>query len=75
MSKSIYIKLSQKEINANNLKQNPDIYIKNSSSGKRVWAETVHGSFVDLSEYGMTQQKNAMSSKELIKYGYKKQKK
>lgn len=38
---------------------------------KTVYERTKYGSYVDISEYGMCQQKNAMSLKELKKYGYK----
>lgn len=38
--------------------------------GNTTYVETIYGSFVDKDEYGMVQQKNAMSRKELIKYGY-----
>lgn len=43
------------------------IYVK----GKNKFEETKYGSFVDTSLYGMAQEKNAMSEKELIKAGYK----
>jgi hypothetical protein len=63
------MKLSRKIIEENKLKTNPLIYkIKNT-----IYAETIYGSFVDINESGMHQQKNALSKKELIKIGYKKQ--
>jgi len=51
--------------------------MKRAESKKRykkrnvIYVETKYGDFIDESEYGMTQQKNAMSEKELIKYGFK----
>ena len=36
-----------------------------------IYELTRYGSYVNVKEYGMVQQKNAMSYKELIKYGYK----
>ena len=65
------MKLTQEEITINGLKKNPIIYRKISKHGTTIYAETIYGSFVDLKEDGMCQQKNAMSRKELIKYGYK----
>lgn len=35
-----------------------------------VYVETIYGSFVDIKEDGMSQQKNAMSSRELKRAGY-----
>lgn len=58
--------LTEQEIEENNLKPNPIIYTK----GKTLYAETIYGSFVDVDEYGMVQQKNALSEKELKKYEY-----
>lgn len=59
--------LTQKIIDENHLKQHPKIYSKNGI----YYGETIYGSFVNLAEYGMAQQKNAMSEKELIKFNYK----
>lgn len=36
-----------------------------------IYEITKYGSYVNIKEYGMVQEKNAMSYKELIKYGYK----
>lgn len=36
-----------------------------------IYERTKYGSYVNIDQYGMAQQKNAMSYKELIKYGYK----
>lgn len=44
---------------------------KQYKKGNTIYIETVYGSFVNKDEYGMAQQKNAMSEKELKKYGYK----
>jgi hypothetical protein len=43
-----------------------------SKKGNAIYVETIYGSFIDLSDDGHAQQKNAMSEKELIKYKYKK---
>jgi len=50
-----------------NIKPNGKKYTKDPYE----YVETIYGSFVNSAEYGMAQQKNAMSEKELIKYGYK----
>jgi predicted RNA-binding protein with RPS1 domain len=36
-----------------------------------IYEITKYGSYVNVKEYGMVQEKNAMSYKELVKYGYK----
>ena len=50
-----------------NIKKNGKKYAK----GPYEYVETIYGSFVDSTEYGIAQQKNAMSERELIEYGYK----
>ena len=50
-----------------NIKPNGKKYTK----GQYEYTETIYGSFVNSTEYGSTQQKNALSERELIKYGYK----
>ncbi len=45
--------------------------VKRTKYGTSTYEITPYGSYVDINEYGMAQQKNAMSHKELIKYGYK----
>ena len=50
-----------------NLKKNGKVYKK----GTNIQRETIWGSFVHDGQYGMAQAKNAMSEKELLKYGYK----
>jgi len=49
----------------------PKCMIKVTKHGTTTYERTKHGSYVDIDEYGMVQQKNAMSYKELVKYGYK----
>ena len=36
-----------------------------------IYELTRYGSYVNVKDYGMVQEKNAMSYKELIRYGYK----
>jgi len=49
----------------------PSRMVKRTKYGTSTYEITPYGSYVDINEYGMAQQKNAMSYKELIKYGYK----
>jgi len=42
--------------------------------GSTVYTKTKYGSYVNENDYGMVQQKNACSEKELIRAGYKKMK-
>ena len=49
----------------------PKRMIKLTKSGTNIYEITKYGSYVNVAEYGMVQQKNAMSYEELIKYGYK----
>lgn len=44
--------------------------IYKNRNGSVTYEETPYGSFVNTAEYGMVQQKNARSEKDLKKYGY-----
>ena len=44
--------------------------IKVTKHGTTTYERTKYGSYVNINECGMVQQKNAMSYKELVKYGY-----
>ncbi len=49
----------------------PKRMIKVTGYGTTIYERTKYQSYVNIDEYGMVQQKNAMSYKELVKYGYK----
>jgi hypothetical protein len=49
-------------------KNTPSLMIK----GRTIYSKTKYGSYVNTAEYGMAQQKNAMSYEELVRAGYKK---
>lgn len=55
--------------------RNPKRMVQRTKVGTTVYETiyeiTKYGSYVNVKEYGMVQEKNAMSYKELIKYGYK----
>jgi len=52
-------------------KLKPKRMIKVTEHGTSIFEQTQYGSYVDIKLYGMAQQKNAMSYRELVKYGYK----
>ena len=54
--------------------EKPQKMIKKTKYGTSIFARTKYGSYVDESEYGMVQQKNACSMKELLAAGYKRSK-
>ena len=46
------------------VKHNGKVYVT-------IYEQTQYGSYVNVAEYGLVQQKNASSHKDLVKYGYK----
>lgn len=55
--------------------RNPKRMVQRTKHGSTIYETiyeiTKYGSYVNVKECGMVQQKNAMSYKELVKYGYK----
>ena len=43
---------------------------KRMTNGVTIYERTKYGSYVNISEYGVTQQKNALSYKQLVNCGY-----
>lgn len=48
----------------------PKRMVKKTKYGITIYERTKYDSYVNIAEYGMVQQKNAMSYEELVKYGY-----
>jgi len=52
----------------------PKRMVQRTKDGTTIYELTRYGSYVNIAEYGMVQQKNAMSYRELLKYNYKPEK-